>query len=202
MQAALIGVSWMVLTAVPLAAQEGRPLPAELRDGRRSLSFAMFTGGGTAIGLGFMMSSRTAFTLDLQADASIGRSEVADGEVVVNEREDWHLRLAVAPGFRRYMAGRGDVASYVAGRLLLGVDGASSATTTRRARFWAPRAGTALGFGLEWFVTDAMSLRGEAVVDAAFRYSHRTADPDGSEDTSWRLDAGLGQSALALSIWF
>ena len=179
--------------------------PAALRDGRRALSFGVLTGGGGMIGLSMMTSARTAFTLDFQAAGMLSTSETTDNDVSLGEGETLIASVTVAPGFRRYMAGRGDVASYIGMRALLGFSSninestAADGTVTRTEQ-WGPHAGAAAGFGLEWFVTDEMSLRGEVVFDAT--YDYRKATNDTREQTVQQISAGLDQSAVVFSIWF
>lgn len=67
---------------------------------------------------------------------------------------------------------------------------------------WSPTGGAALGFGLEWFASDAMSLRGEVTLDGTYTYRKGSYSSGGGEDVSHRIDVGLGQSALAFSIHF
>lgn len=179
--------------------------PAALRDGRRALSFGVLTGGGGMIGFSMMTSARTAFTLDFQANGLLTTSETTDNDVSIGESEVLIASVTLAPGFRRYMAGRGDVASYVGARALFGFtsninESTAADGTVTRSENWGPHAGAAAGFGLEWFVTDEMSLRGEVVLDAIYDYSKST---NGSrEQTVQQIQAGLDQSAVVFSIWF
>ena len=183
-----------LVVAAPAAAQ----VPHAVRDGRQALSFGVLTNGSGMIGYSLMLSPRTALTIDAQADAALGSVEQVDFD-----RDTFQLEALLAPGLRHYMSGRGPVASYLAGRALFGLDGTvvrtTTAGTTERDEFWTPMAGGALGFGLEWFVTDAMSLRGEAALEGTYRWSSNDGPPESSTST---LHLGLGQSQLALSILF
>jgi hypothetical protein len=187
-----------VLTATPTVASG--QLPSELRDGRRALSMGLLANDGANVGFSLMLTSRTALTLDISGNAALLSDEDA-----AQESDQFVGQAFLAPGFRHYMAGRGDVASYLAGRALLGFETMVRETTddageTSRTEMSAPSAGGAVGFGLEWFATDALSVRGEVVLDAT--WTRATADNDGLEQETTSLRAGLGQSALTISILF
>ena len=199
---ALLLATALLATVADASAQ----LPAALRDGRRVLSFGALTGGGGIVGYSVMTSSRNAFTIDFMADGSFLTGESSLNDVTTAEQDAVSFDVFVAPGFRRYMAGRGDVASYVAARALLGFEGqinesTDGAGTVSRTESWAPVGGAAVGFGFEWFVTDEMSLRGEVALDGTYTYRSQSAS-NGSENVTQVIDFGLGQSAIVFSIWF
>lgn len=180
--------------------------PAAVRDGRRALSFNVLAAGGAGLGYTLMVTPRTAFTIDFNGSAMLRTSETGESGVLESESDHFNGQVTIAPGFRRYMAGRGDVASYVAGRAMLGayssiMESRLADGTGTRTESWSPFAGGAAGFGLEWFVTDEMSLRGETALDVTWEYRHDKNNAD-REQTSTILRAGLGQSAVTFSIWF
>ena len=198
---ALLSIA-VLATATDAAAQR----PAALRDGRRALSFNVLTSGGAGLGYSMMVTPRTAFTIDFNGDAVLVGSDRSTNDVVEGGEDRFDGEITVAPGFRRYMAGRGEVASYIAGKALLGFAASIEETTAAdgtelRSEDWNPLAGGAFGFGLEWFVTDEMSLRGEVALDATWERRSSSTSAD-SEVTTTVIRAGLGQSGIAFSIWF
>ena len=201
-----------ILLAAPLSAQQPAPtrtLPAELRAGRWGISAGVFGGGGT-LGWFRMTSSRNAFTLDLTAsgEALLGETEHSEFNTTTTDR--LIVRASVEPGFRRYGAGRGDVASYFAGNLALGVEGSVFETENEQEDYysyseaWSPFGGIGMGIGVEWFPTDALSLR--AQVGGNAEYMWRAARANGGsgveERTEHIIRAGIGTTGLAASIWF
>src|SRR5688500_17819308 len=136
---ALLLATALLATADAASAQR----PAALRDGRRALSFGVLTGGGGTIGLTMMTSARNAFTLDFQADGLLATSETTEGDVSQGESELLIASVTLSPGFRRYMAGRGEVASYVGARALLGFSSSINESTApdgtvSRTEQWGP----------------------------------------------------------------
>ena len=206
LQRILPGVLLLLSALLSTAADASAQRPAAVRDGRRALSFGVLTGGGGMVGFSLMASARTAFTLDFTADGALLTAETAQDDVTTGEQDAVSFDFFFAPGFRRYMGGRGEVASFIAMRALLGFEGqidetTDGAGTVFRNESWSPSAGAALGFGLEWFVTDEMSLRGEVAVDGTYtRLSQSNSNE--AEVVSSILDFGLGQSAVVFSIWF
>ena len=200
--AAALFLAAMLSSTADVAAQR----PAALRDARRALSFGVLTGGGGVVGYSVMTSARTAFTIDFMADGSLLTSESSMNDVATGKADAVSLDVFLAPGFRRYMGGRGEVASYVAGRALFGfetqiTESVNAGGEVFRNESSSPSGGAAAGFGLEWFVTDEMSLRGEVALDATYTY-RRQSTSAGAENVSHLIDFGLGQSAVVFSIWF
>ncbi|HEX6589968.1 MAG TPA: hypothetical protein VF039_13270 [Longimicrobiales bacterium] len=197
-------LTFSLLLVLPLDASAQRP--SALRDGRRALSFNVLTSGGAGLGYSVMLSPRSAFTIDFNGDVSLISTENSTDDAVTGETDSFDGEITLAPGYRRYMAGRGEVASYIAAKALLGFASSINENTAvdgsvTRVEQWSPLAGAALGFGLEWFVTDEMSLRGEIALDGTWEYRN-SSNSSGSEQTSHVIEAGLGQSGIAFSIWF
>jgi len=199
----------LTVLAVPVAAQQtttARALPSELRDGRWALSFGASLGGGF-LGYTNMTSSRTAFTLDLSASGGFLTGENEEADTIVSTRESAQVFATIQPGLRWYGRGRGDVASYVGAHLILGVEGyyneLQDEDDVRSSQSWAPVGGIGAGIGLEWFVTDALSLRGEigASADYSYRYSERV-DLSVEQTREHSVRGRIGTTGLAATLWF
>lgn len=199
----------VLLMAAPVAAQQtvpSRTMPTALRDGRWALSFGVYGGGGFGVAYSKMTSARNAFTIDVDVAGRGAMSDISRNDTVFAEERRVSVSASVAPGFRRYTHGRDVVASYFAGRLPLGVLGAGQESETEDGLIsygrWTPFIGAEAGWGLEWFPTDAFSLRGEIVVGARYSYEFETAPAGATERRQHELTFGVGRSGLAASIWF
>ena len=200
-----------MLAGAPLAAQDPAPatpsraMPTALRDNRWALGFGVFGGGGFGVGYTNMTSARTAFTIDVDVDGYGFMGDIERNDTVLAERRGASVYASVAPGFRRYTAGRGAVASYFAGRLPIGINGQGyededEEGLTSYGR-WTPFVGAEAGWGLEWFPTDALSLRGEFVLGARYGYEYQFG-ADSSESRQHNLSVDIGGSGLSASLWF
>ena len=199
----VVALATTLLAADPSAVSA--QLPGELRDGRRALSMGLLADSGATVGFSIMLTSRTALTIDVMGSATLSSAEAEQGGVSAGETDAFLANVHFAPGVRRYMAGRGDVASFVALRALLGYETFVRETTdpdgtVDRTERRIPSVGGAAGFGLEWFATDAMSVRGEVVLDGTYRRSTEEFGNVEQRFTSMRV--GLGRSALTVSILF
>ena len=207
MKSAIVATMLCVL-ATPLAAQQAVPargLPPELREGRWGVSFGVFSGGGS-LGLFRMTSVRNALTLDVRAHGHVALTESEDATRVVDQ-EQANFRVSIEPGFRRYGAGRGEVASFFAANAVLGVEGHVYETETvgyyRSSQTYAPFGGVGAGLGVEWFATDALSLRAQVggVVEYSYRYSETTDSPV-EQRREHIIRGNIGGAGLSGSIWF
>lgn len=209
----VVGLLMVLASASAGAGQEvaatpgARALPAELRDGRWAISFGVFTGGG-ALGWSRMVSRRSAFTLDFAGTAAVGLAELQQ-DSLTHDRNALTASLSLAPGIRRYLSGRGEVASFFAMRVPVGVDVRISEiddeSGSARLERWAPSVGLQLGLGIEWFPTDALSLRGELVAGGSYSYAvaeQRSFSGATLEERDHSLTLGLGRSGLAAALWF
>ena len=208
--------AWLVLAlatlaadARPLGAQESEPdsaaWPAALREGQWGLSFGIFEGGSAAVGFHRMTTPRTAFTFDFSGSVDTGNRVEESDSFPSREVTSVQTNLSLQPGLRRYLAPGGSTATFGFVEGLIGVSGYFYQTPTDERRSWAPVAGASAGLGIEWFVTDALSLRGEAGLSATYSW-YSTKD----EDTYWgdvetrttNFRFGLYRSGIAATIHF
>lgn len=199
----------LALMASPLAAQQATTSgtrPPELRDGRWGLSFGVgYDGAG--VGFSHMMSARTAFTMDLRGHGSYTLAETEQADTIVEQREHVDFRVTVSPGFRRYGSGRGEVASFVGAHAILGFEGYSSEHDREVAYYYhrrlAPLGGLGFGVGLEWFVTDALSLRGQIGANATYTYrEHESVDNAVTQTREHSIQGNLGPTGVTATFWF
>lgn len=193
------------VSAQETAADAASEWPTALREGRWGLSFGLFEGGAARVGFQQMTSPRGAFTFEFSGSAET-TSRVEEGDSMPTfEHSAVNVQLSLRPGIRRYLEPGGSTASFGFVEGVVGVSGWYNESSGRESRQWSPMAGAAGGLGIEWFVTDALSLRGEAGVSALYSwYNARTDDPVGG-DRETRVSSlrfGLYRSGIAATIHF
>lgn len=211
-----------LLAASPIVAQE--PLPAEpaareagaadpsapaawpdaLRDGRWALDFALST-ATPGLGVRRMISGRTALGLDLNASYRRSTREFETPDTLI-ERTSRSVSLMVSPTLRRYLAASGDVAGFASFRVTGGVAWSRREDNEQPDdSSWFPLVGTGAGIGLEWFVTDALSVSGQFGVDLVYAFAEDETDVPSVgtiRQRDRRLDVQIRSSGAMFSLHF
>ena len=189
-------------------AAEGADADAHLREGRWLFEFIApdfgrdGTGGG-AIGFWNMLSERTSLGTNLYISVNTRAGEMEE-DSVTRRSEQTQVSLSLRPGVRRYFETRRAVAAYAEIGLALSAGG-GVATSAYETSQWSVGLGVAAGVGLNWFVTDALSLSGG--MGASLNYSHfegENRDYEGRERTSTEetVSFNLRSWELRVGLWF
>jgi hypothetical protein len=166
--------------------------------GRRSISVAVPSGGGTEFGL-WRMSSRTLNRgLFLGVNAMAGG---ADSETSATRAQT--LLLTFGPSFRSYRSGGGSVVPFLQTDIRAGGEYSRQSQTFPEAEeqsqsLWGVQGSAGIGTGAEWFPHHSAGISARTGIDASLVYQSRD-DPDA---TSWSFRVRTFVSSISLHLYF
>lgn len=194
-------------TAATAATVRERGADDHLRDGRWLIEFrlpdvSLDGGGGGAIGFWNMLSPRTSLGADIGFAVRTNERE-SERDSVTQRTEQTMVSLRFKPGIRRYFETRRSVAAFVEIAVPLSVGGGAS-SYGYRSNQWQAGFGVSGAIGLNWFITDALSLAGG--LGASLEYTSWESEyDDGMSDGTERGDSfsfDMHTGELRLGIWF
>jgi hypothetical protein len=173
----------LVVTAAAHAQQSS---PAALEPGRRAIEIALPEGGGTQVGLWWVRSPQTQ--LGINGAFQYGQSEIAGGRSISR----W--QFLVGPALKRHVAVSGPIVPHWRAAAMIGASGGDQQSEARHINL-------AVGFGVDWFPWDRVSIGGHMGVQAGHARNTATL-PTGQEHTFSSTAIGTFRSGLTLQLYF